>query len=182
MLSHSHQDTAVHPIGAIQKQQVLDATSRCMKRASKLFDLSYIKIPVSFDLRGRAAGMYQVRKQIKRIRYNPWIFSRHYQENLTETVPHEVAHYVADRLFGLKNIRPHGKEWQVIMRSLGAEPRATADFDLTGVPVRRQRRHRYACSCREYQLTTSRHYKVCRHQARYHCRNCGTELTLVNEK
>ena len=166
----------VQPVNDSQKQQILNATSRCLQQACQLFELDYQTIPVSFDLRGRAAGMYQVRMGKQRIRYNPWIFSSHYDANLTETVPHEVAHHVADRLFGLRSIRPHGKEWKTIMRALGAEPRVTADFDLTGVPVRRQRRHSYACSCREYQLTTSRHNKVCRYQARYHCRLCGTEL------
>lgn len=181
MPASNHHSTAVKPIGEKQQQRVLETTSSYIQRASSLFDIACVKIPVSFDLRGRSAGMYQVRGKVKRIRYNPWIFSLHYEANLRETVPHEVAHYVADQLFGLSNIQPHGKEWRAIMRTLGVEPRATADFDLTGVPVRRQRRHRYRCSCREYQLTTSRHNKICRQQAVYHCRLCGAELTCVRK-
>ena len=171
--------TTVEPIGKHQQQQVLQQTDQYLQQACKLFDLDYVPVPVSFDLRGRAAGMYRVSKGERLIRYNPWIFSRHYAANLSETVPHEVAHYVADRLFGLHRIQPHGDEWKLIMRALGAEPRVRADFDLSGVPVRRQQRHNYRCQCREYQLTSSRHNKVCREQASYHCRLCGAALIYV---
>lgn len=181
MSNQNHACTPVEPINAFQQQQVLQATRDCLQQACQLFDLRYIKIPISFDLRGRAAGMYQVRRGRQRIRYNPWIFSLHYQANLNETIPHEVAHFMADRLFGMSNIRPHGKEWQTIMRTLGVEPRATADFDLTGVPQRRQRRYRYHCNCREYELTTIRHNRICRHQASYRCRYCGAELVHTRE-
>lgn len=181
MSKQNHRSAPVEPIGELQQRQVLEVTGDCLQQACQLFDLRHIKIPVSFDLRGRAAGMYQVRRGAQRIRYNPWIFALHYQANLNETVPHEVAHSVADRLFGMKNIRPHGKEWQAIMHALGVEPRATADFDLTGVPLRRQRRHSYHCSCREYELTTIRHNKICRHLASYRCRFCGAELVHTRE-
>lgn len=169
----------LEPISAKQEQQVRQQTTDCLRRACELFDLSYDPVPVHFDLRGRAAGMYQVRSAKMRIRYNPYLFAKYFDENLRQTVPHEVAHHIAGRLFGLRCIRPHGEEWRMIMRTLGVEPRVTAEFDLTGIPLRRQRRYTYVCHCREFQLSSRRHNRINRHKASYHCRACGSELSYV---
>ncbi|VAW72147.1 hypothetical protein MNBD_GAMMA13-1699, partial [hydrothermal vent metagenome] len=95
---------------------------------------------------------------------------------LQTTVPHEVAHYIADRVWGLASIRPHGVEWRSVMHQLGAEPSASARFDLSGLPVRRQRRFTYRCDCDTHELTACRHNRVSKGRARYHCRQCGAVL------
>lgn len=167
----------IDPIDPQQQRQVITATNRCIARAAELLDTELPAIPVRFDLKGRAAGMYRVQGGERWIRYNPHLFAKFFQDNLTQTVPHEVAHYVCDCLHGLRNIRPHGREWQGIMRTLGAEPRATGDYDLEGIPLRRQRRFSYRCECdTDHQLSTQRHNRICRGQARYLCRVCGEAL------
>ncbi len=55
-------------------------------------------VPVRFELQGRAAGMYRVHKGERVIRYNPYIFSKYFDDSLANTVPHEVAHYITDVL------------------------------------------------------------------------------------
>jgi len=167
---------SIEPLDAPQQRRVRAATLECLQRAEKLLELGHRPIPVSFDLHGRAAGMYRVNRRKALIRYNPYIFSRYFEHGLQATIPHEVAHYITDRLFGLANVRPHGHEWQSVMRVLGAEPRASARLDLTGIPVRRQRRFAYRCGCRVHQLSSCRHKRVARGAARYHCRQCGMEL------
>jgi SprT protein len=141
--------------------------------------LAHQPIPVFFDLRGRAAGMYRVARREAIIRYNPYIFARYFEHGLQATVPHEVAHYITDRLYGLAHVRPHGKEWRGVMQALGAEPRATARFDLHGIPLRRQRRFAYRCDCSTHQLSTCRHKRIATGAMRYHCRSCGGELVLA---
>jgi len=168
----------VEPIDTVQEQVVRDVTAACLRRAGKICGRDFPSIPVSFDLSGRAAGMYRVRYGRRGIRYNPYLFAKYFDDGLTATVPHEVAHYVTDLLYGLHNVRPHGVEWQAVMRSLGAEPRATGYYDLTGVPVRRQRRYTYACDCATHRLTTRRHNKVHRGEALYRCRRCGVPLVF----
>jgi len=96
---------------------------------------------------------------------------------MTTTVPHEVAHYVADILFGFKNIRPHGKEWQAIMCKLGVEPQVTGNYDLSGISMKRQRRFTYVCDCMSHELTTVRHNKISRGKAQYFCGKCGDRLS-----
>jgi SprT protein len=143
-----------------------------------MFQFSLETVAVTFDLAGSAAGMYRVCRGERVIRYNPYIFAKYFENNLAVTVPHEVAHYVTDRLYGLRNIRPHGVEWKTIMRSLGAEPRVTARYDLTGVPVRRQRRFSYRCECSTHQLSSCRHNRIQRGQSSYLCRRCGSAIVL----
>jgi len=169
----------IEPIGAGQQAQVRDATRDCLRRAGELFRLELQPVTVSFDLSGRAAGMYRTGRGERVIRFNPYLFAKYFANNLDVTVPHEVAHYVTDRLYGLRNIRPHGKEWQAVMQALGVEPRATARYDLEGIPVRRQHRFSYRCKCNTHQLTSARHNRIRRGQASYHCRACGTVLVAV---
>ncbi len=169
---------SAEPIDELQQVQVRQATQACVARAAGLFERGFVTPPVRFDLSGCAAGQYRVLRGEAAIRYNPWIFARYFDDNLSETVPHEVAHFVVDQLWGLRRVRAHGAEWQSVMRALGAEPRATARYDLTGLPVRRQRRFAYRCACRAHELTTCRHNRVQRGEARYHCRQCGHTLVI----
>jgi SprT protein len=169
----------VAPLSPAQRQGVVEATCRCITLAGELFGREFTEIPVTFELRGRAAGMYRVRGTRREIRYNPYIFARYFSDNLANTVPHEVAHYVTEVLHGLRRVRPHGPEWQAVMRALGAEPVATCRYDLDGLPVRRQRRFSYQCACSTHSLTTVRHNRVLGGRVRYSCRRCQTPLSYV---
>jgi len=165
-------------IDARQQRRVRETTLARLRQAEALFGLNHRPIPVGFELRGRALGVYRVDRRCAQIQYNPYILARHFEHGLRVTVVHEVAHYIADRLFGLENIRPHGKEWRLVMQALGTEARASAQLDLTGVPIRRQRRFAYRCDCMLHQLSTCRHNRVAQGAARYHCRRCGCELVV----
>jgi SprT protein len=200
----------VKPIDDAQRQRVIDETIACIHKADYLFNQSFDLIPVSFDLMGRTAGMYRVRNGQRVIRYNPWLFARYFEDNLANTVPHEVAHYVVDMVYGcvqrsvahLRNrkknpsltglfklrkagtvghahaVRPHGKEWQALMTAFGADTRRTCSYDLDGIPVRSQKRHRYHCPCSTHLLSTCRHNKIRNKTARYFCRQCCAELIM----
>jgi len=167
---------SIKPINQHQKQQVCDATSYCLIKAEKIFKTKFKPIKVDFDLSGRSAGMYLVQREQRKIRYNAHLFAKYFDDNLAITVPHEVAHYITDVLYGLRHILPHGAEWQAVMCALGVEPRATGQYDLSGIPVRRQRRFTYHCNCNTHQLTTYRHYKICRRKDVYICKQCGEKL------
>ena len=165
------------PIDEQQRQQVRERTDFFIRRAAELFERPFPDLPVLFDLRGRCAGMYRVYRGERCIRYNPQILAADLDMGLRITVPHEVAHYIADRLFGLANIRPHGREWQQIMRAFGIDqPRATGRYDLQGIPQRQYRHFEYHCGCRQHQLTSIRHNRVQGGRARYYCRVCNGEL------
>ena len=170
----------VTPINAVQQQQVAVATRDCIQRAAALLDCMLQPVPVSFTLSGRAAGMYRVRHGQREIRYNPYIFGKYFADNLSTTVPHEVAHYATDVLYGLRNVKPHGVEWRAVMQLLGADPAVTCRYDLSGIPLVRQRRFRYRCACSSHTISTARHNRVSSGQARYLCKHCRMPLALAD--
>jgi SprT protein len=169
----------IEPIDKTQQEQVITETLRYISLASDLYRQRFAVLPVHFDLRGSSAGMFKVTLRESHIRYNPWLFAKYFEENLAATVPHEVAHYIVHCRHGLHRVRPHGAEWREVMDNFGVEPRVTGDFDLTGIPTRRQRRFRYGCGCRQHSVTTRRHNNVRRGRARYECRLCRRELEYL---
>lgn len=166
----------IEPIGEAQRGIVVAATQQWILRAGEIWRRDFPMLPVLFDLRGRAAGMYRVAGRERVIRYNPWLFAKYPEDNLAVTVPHEVAHYITDSLHGIRRVRPHGVEWRRVMLAFGIEPLAGTRHDLDGIPVRSQRRHAYRCACMQHELTTRRHNRVVREGAHYICRHCGSRL------
>lgn len=171
----------ITPIGIEQRRQAVARTQEYLEYAGRKLNRDFATIAVSFDLSGRSAGMYCVHGDKRVIRYNPWLFARYFEDSLRTTVPHEAAHYIADVLYGIHTIRPHGPEWRSIMQLFGAESRACGNYDLEGIPVRRQRRFDYACSCRSHELTTVRHRRVQHQRMKYICRYCNDALVYVGE-
>lgn len=175
----SNLPTIIAPIDTQQQQIVIDNTYAYIDQAAVLFDLRLPHIPVLFDLRGRAAGMYRLRDGKREIRYNPWIFSRYFEANVQHTIPHEVSHYVVEKIFGRDNIKPHGNQWRKVMLAFGREPRVTCDYDLSDIRLNKVKRFGYHCGCRSHQLTTCRHNKILRGEQQYLCKHCGQILKLA---
>ncbi len=170
--------TLIAPIAEAQRQLVVQATAACLARAEALYQRRFPEIPIHFNLRGRAAGMYRVYRGSRLIRYNAHIFAKYFADGLAQTVPHEVAHYVTDLLYGLRKVRPHGSEWRRIVVDLGGTARATADYDLSGIPRRRQALYEYRCACTQHQIGARRHARVQRGEGTYLCRHCRSTLVF----
>ncbi len=122
------------------------------------------------------------KRQQREIRYNPYIFSKYFEDSFTTTIPHEVAHYVTDIIYGLKNIKPHGEEWKAVMHAFDADASVTANYDLSGIPVSRQTLFTYQCDCREHQLSTIRHNKIKKRRYQYYCNYCKQTLHYKQQK
>jgi SprT protein len=170
----------VAPIDARQQELVLEQTHLYIKRAGEIFGRAFGMIPVLFDLRGRVAGMYQVKQARRQIRYNPHIFAKYFEDNLAVTVPHEVAHYAIDCVYGLRKVRPHGAEWKALMHSLGAEASRTCRYDFSGIPVKSETRYDYYCGCKTHRLSARRHNRVLKKRMYYICKSCGGSLTRAD--
>ena len=169
----------IEPIGAVERKEVTERTRLFVELASDLLDYRFPMLPVEFDLRGTTAGMFKVIGRKSWIRYNPWIFAKYYVENLRDTVPHEVAHYIIHELYGDRRVKPHGREWQALMAGFGADPGVTFNLDLSGVPQRRQRSHPYRCLCQDHEVSSTRHNRVQKGKASYQCRSCHGDLVYV---
>ncbi len=164
-----------------QEQLVRQRTADLIQQAAGFFQYAFADIDILFDLKGRNLGMYVKHQQQFYIRYNAYVFARHFDDCLQQTTAHEVAHYVCDQLYGLASIRPHGKEWQAVMQMFGVPAKTTSNLDISGLPMRQYRQFNYQCACQQHQLSSIRHYKVERGQATYHCRQCGQRLALVSQ-
>lgn len=171
----------IEAIGLERRAAVVESTHAWIARAGEIYGRRFDPIPVLFDLKGRVAGMYRVQRGERLIRYNPYLFAKYPHDNLAVTVPHEVAHYVTDLRYGLRRVKPHGREWRAVMGDFGVDPAAVTDYDLDGIPTRMQRRHPYRCACLVHPLTTRRHNLILQGAARYRCRHCGGELVYASE-
>lgn len=179
MSKNSSNIESIEPIGEDLQRQVIERNTDVLHQAEQHYGRTFLEIPVLFDLRGRCSGMYRIKGKQKVIRYNPHIFAKYFADNLQTTIPHEVAHYVTDCLYGWRNIRPHGAEWRGVMAVLKADASRTGDYDLGGIPTRRLRYFDYGCGCQRHRLSIRRHNKLLRGEVVYHCRQCGDGLRFV---
>ena len=186
-LSVKKANDIIAPIDWKMQRDVIKHTYHYIQIGSQLFNKKFDLIPVLFNLSGRSAGMYRWKSsamnkkdKLGLIRYNPWIFAKHYEENFMVTVPHEVAHYLARCIYGNK-LKPHGPEWKAIMENFGANNTVTINFNMEGIPTRRYRKFKYYCSCMIHQLGIRRHNKCLNNQASYLCTICHSKLNLSME-
>jgi len=171
--------TLITPIDRPKQQLVIAETSRYIQLAAGIYHRAFQPVDIAFNLKGRASGVFCASNTQTLVRYNPYIFAKHYAYSLANTVPHEAAHYIIYCLHGVNGVQPHGPEWKQLMLQFGVEPRRTNTLDLDGIPVRPQRRYAYSCGCTSHQLTTRRHNRIKTGKARYYCRSCKSELMVT---
>ncbi|WP_036825343.1 SprT family zinc-dependent metalloprotease, partial [Photobacterium sanctipauli] len=112
------------------QNQVTDRVKQCIAQANQRLNKRMAMPAVSFRQRGKIAG--SARLQGWEVRFNPVLLAENPDAFLNEVVPHEVAHLVVFKLFG--KVRPHGREWQIIMAEVfGVPPRTTHSFDVSSV-------------------------------------------------
>nr|MBV6630867.1 SprT-like domain-containing protein [Oceanococcus sp. HetDA_MAG_MS8] len=132
---------------------------------------------IRWDLRGQAAG--QAILQTHTVRLNAELLQSAGEQMTRHTLIHELCHLAVWRRHG-RRARPHGPQWQNLMRAMGEEPKRC--HDLAASPSRRQRRFRYACACTTvHELSTTRHHRVLRGE-RYLCRRCGEILRAAQDE
>lgn len=164
-------------------QEKAIAAVRCAERRAGAFYA--IKLPeasIDFSLRGRCAGQAILeRTGATRLRINLKLLAENLDDYLTQTIPHEVAHLVVNWQAQKKRLkpRPHGPEWQAIMRNcFGLEAKRCHSYRTTPARIV-PRPFLYACSCREHRLTSIMHNKIgLSYQAL--CKACRTPLQFVD--
>jgi len=150
---------------------VILKVEQCINHASSYLDEDFNLPKISFNQRGKIAGC--ARLQTNELRFNPVLLNDNVTTFLEDVVPHEVCHLLTYKLFG--KVRPHGKEWQNLMREL---------FDVKGKTYHQMDVSKvngasfgYQCKCGPIQLTIRRHNKVLKGKQIYVCRKCKSPLT-----
>lgn len=154
----------------------------CRKKYGKPLPMPTLR----FRQSGLTAGYYQPpgvwSGKSEMIVINPDYFKNHYDEQLNDTVPHEVAHYVTRHVFG--KVQTHGREWASVMNLIGIPADRCHTFSLEGVKTRKvEKPYHYTCGCseREHTLTKLRHNKCQSNLIRcgktaFSCRTCGKSI------
>ncbi|MDF5862155.1 SprT family zinc-dependent metalloprotease [Pseudomonas aeruginosa] len=150
----------------------------CYRQAEHFFQRSFPRPTVSFRLRGQKAGVAHLDENL--LRFNPQLYRENREHFLEQTVAHEVAHLIAHQLFGPR-IRPHGEEWQLIMRGIyGLPPDRCHTY---AVKRRATTRYLYRCHCPEHNdfpFSPQRHTLVAKGR-RYYRRRCKATLVFTGE-
>lgn len=150
----------------------------CYQLAEAFFKRRFPRPEVSLKLRGQKAGVAHLDENL--LRFNLQLYRENSEDFLRQTVAHEVAHLIAHQMFGPR-IRPHGEEWQLVMRGVyELPPNRCHTYAIT----RRQgSRFVYRCGCAggEFDFTAQRHALVSKGR-RYICRRCKATLSFTGEK
>lgn len=134
------------------------------------------EIDIRFDLRGSVAGQFCIKDGLKYFRVNLELAKANLKDYLTETVPHEFAHYIQrmkDRFS-----KPHGDDWKIIMTCVfGLQPERCHDYNLASVP--RLKTVTYKCACRTFQIGAVRHRRIVMGLKVFKCRTCHSIIVQV---
>ena len=136
---------------------------------------------ITMDVRGCAAGY--ANSIDNTIRLNPILFRDNQDAFVSRTIPHELAHIVANRLYGVDRTktgkrRSHGPRWKQVMETFGCDSSRCHSYDVENARARKrspQKRWAYRCRCQIMHLSTTRHNKIMRGTT-YSCRKCGGHL------
>lgn len=74
------------------------------------------KPDLHFVGRGNRAGYADYADNV--IGLNPTYCQSHNNNMLNDTIPHELAHFMVDMIYGYKNVEHHGAEWYAMFGAL----------------------------------------------------------------
>jgi predicted SprT family Zn-dependent metalloprotease len=116
-----------------RKQLVVDKCVELIRQANTLYGITLPHVEIRFDLRGAVAGYggHKMRNGVRHyfMRYNIVMMSKQdaWEDMITDTVPHEVAHVVC---YFRGNDRGHGWNWYNTCRALGGSGKRTHDLEV----------------------------------------------------
>lgn len=117
--------------------------------------------------------------KLNRIKISILYLREQENETLNDTIPHEIAHIVADKLYG-KNIKPHGKEWYNIAVMLGSSGKVTCER-LQIITPRSRRNFQLFCGCKVGPLVSRILVERIKSGDEYLCPTCRETVT-INER
>lgn len=172
------------------QQQVVSKVRQLVEKANMKFGISMAVPAVTFDLKGTTAGKAHIREHL--VNFNLALLTNNIDDFLENTVGHEVAHLVTYKLhpsrvirIGLKRMRtikPHGIEWQMVMRELGMIPSRCHSYDTTEVKQQRTK-YEYKCKChRPLMVGAKIHNNIQSGLKNYHCKTCKADIVYAGTR
>lgn len=158
----------------ILEQKVEEKIIDCYVKAESILKREFTLPNIVFDLKGLSAGVAYTKTNT--LRFNKILLSNNVDTFINITVPHEVAHLVADTFYNSRQC--HGKGWKSIMKYVfGLEPKRCHDYDISFC-TKSRKKYTYICNCREHELSTTLHNRISKGSWRY-CKLCHGTLKLM---
>jgi len=138
---------------------------------------------VRWTLRGTTAGRAFTRKWT--INLHPVLCNQEGDKFVSRTPAHEVAHLVADRVFGVEHRGSqrsyHGQSWKCIMHTFGLDSTRCHSYNTIAVRQKRRRgqKYIYCCTCREFEVGPTRHRRMRLEGRSYFCKSCKSQIQYV---
>ena len=146
--------------------QVIDKVYECFEK----YQIEDTPI-ILFSKRGKVAGTANFGKWT--LNFNKVLMEENPETFINQTVPHECAHLIA-RLLN-KNIKPHGREWQNVIITLGGNPKRCHSYDTSNSAVYHKTKYLYKCDCQNHVVGPTVHKKM-NDGIKYNCRGCKSVL------
>ena len=159
------------------KGQAIAAMHAVIDRAGEIWPgVDLTDVHMDFNLRGTCAGMAYW--TTGRVRINAGLLTGDTLAEMCEqTVPHELAHIIANRMLGRKS--GHGSLWKSVMRQLGLEPNRCHNMEVAHLKTRHERSYPAACGCGDRTLTVRRGNRMLRTGCKYRCGKCRTVIVIT---
>ena len=155
--------------------------NRCEKTAKKFWNkalglypkLAGYKMPsVVINSRLRTTAGYSYSGKENRIEFNPHLYLRHEDIFHLDTIPHELAHNIADRLFKSKG---HDEAWHNTFFDLtGYLAERTHSMNVKHLEIK-QKTYEYKCDCQTWKFSGRRN-SLHKKGHRYFCKECGATI------
>ena len=164
------------------RQLVIDKVKQCKHMATDQLKIDIPPMPVRFDITGTVAGYASTNIYTKEcwIRLNPEYIVKHTYDMLNRTIPHEMAHIVANLYYGV--YCHHDYRWQTIMIQVYGinDPTRCHSYEKPE-SARKMKRFRFSCSyCSITNRISTRFFnKILRSGGitRYKCAKCRMAFT-----
>lgn len=165
------------------KNRLIEETQIWYALGCEHYHLSYAKLGVVFTLKSRVAGTACTLDRT--IDYNLIIASDNEDAFIKRTIPHEVAHIIAGRLYPTR--KAHGREWKSVMSLFGVDSTRCHSYDTSNVKRNHVKRFLWTCPCKKnFLLSTRKHNRaynnlVLTGLSGFICRKCGYQIDFVKE-
>lgn len=181
-----------------QKQAIFDGVKVCIAKANAHYKPAtpFAMPRIGYDLRGLTAANANATHW--QLNFNYVLCTENWQDTITDTIPHEVAHLidlgylqkgVQRRIIFGRSGRPrrekrsvHGDSWASVMRVFGiANPKRCHTYNVANALQRvvERKRFTYRCACPEGCSIGPKHHKVVQSRnplRTVSCRRCGSML------
>lgn len=168
-------------ISEILQKKAEKSLVNAVEQVEEFFQIMLTQPLLTYTQKGKIAGTAWFERW--EIRLNPILYQENEKVFLREVIPHELAHLVAYQLSkeGVfkRKIRPHGKEWRLIMEEVFSLP-ANVNHTLKTHHLMKEA-YLYACQCRQHYLSKIRHLRTLKGRV-YLCQQCKGTLNFIKLK